>query len=296
MDTEHTSEMSRRQLLLAGGAVVGAATLASASPLLANTAKKTAKLTQVRNATLLLDYAGSKFLIDPLFAEKGAFPGFPGSASSQFSNPLVALPLPVAQLLDVDAVIVTHLHIDHWDDAAKAAIPKDKPLFAQNEEDATTIRADGFTDVRVLTDKTEFNGVTLSRTAGQHGTDEALQALPILGHVSGVVFSHQEFSTLYVAGDTVWNTHVEAAIKTHKPDVIVLNVGNAVIMGFDPIIMGLEDALAVHRAAPEATLVASHMEAINHCILSRATLRDFSVRQGFDKKLHIPADGETLSI
>lgn len=296
MDAEHTSEMSRRQLLLAGGAVVATATLASASPLMANTAKKTAKLTQVRNATLLLDYAGSKFLIDPLFAEKGAFPGFPGSASSQFSNPLVALPLPVAQLLDVDAVIVTHLHIDHWDDAAKAAIPKDKPLFAQNEEDATAIRADGFTDVRVLTDKTEFNGVTLSRTAGQHGTDEALQALPILGQVCGVVFSHPEFSTLYVAGDTVWNTHVEAAIIKHKPDVIVLNVGNAVIMGFDPIIMGLEDALAVHRAAPEATLVASHMEAINHCILSRATLRDFSVRHGFDKKLHIPADGETLSI
>lgn len=97
-------------------------------------------------------------------------------------------------------------------------------------------------------------------------------------------------------GDTIWNKHVETAIEKHKPDVIVLNIGNAVFMGYDPIVMGLEDAVAVHNAAPNAMLVASHMEAINHCILSRATLRDFSVRKGFEKSLLIPADGETESV
>lgn len=111
-----------------------------------------------------------------------------------------------------------------------------------------------------------------------------------------MVFSHADYSTIYVAGDTIWNKHVETAIEKHKPDVIVLNIGNAVFMGYDPIIMGLEDAVAVHNAAPNAMLVASHMEAINHCILSRATLRDFSVRKGFEKSLLIPADGETVSV
>ena len=33
------------------------------------------KLTQVRNATLVLHYAGKKFLIDPMLAEKEAWPG-----------------------------------------------------------------------------------------------------------------------------------------------------------------------------------------------------------------------------
>ena len=36
------------------------------------------KITQVRNATLLLDYAGTRFLIDPMLSAKGAFPGFEG--------------------------------------------------------------------------------------------------------------------------------------------------------------------------------------------------------------------------
>ena len=256
----------------------------------------TVSITQVRNATLRIDYAGSKFLIDPIFADQGTFPGFAGSASSHLNNPLVPLPMAKEGLVAVDAVIVTHLHRDHWDSAAKAAIPNDMPLFTQNADDAESIRADGFTDVRVLTETTEFNGIRLSRTNGQHGTDETLAALPRMGKVCGVVFKHQEYPTVYLAGDTIWNPHVAEAIAAHNPDVIIVNAGNAVIMGFDPIIMGAADVLAVHRAAPNATLIASHMEAINHCILSRQTLRDFSVQQGFAEQLVIPADGETVTV
>lgn len=34
------------------------------------------KITQVRNATLLLDYSGTRFLINSMVSAKGAFPGF----------------------------------------------------------------------------------------------------------------------------------------------------------------------------------------------------------------------------
>ena len=85
------------------------------------------KITQVRNATLLIHYAGTRFLIDPMLAPKGSYPGFEGMANSHLRNPLVELPLPMATLLEVDAVIVTHDHLDHWDDVAKAKIPKHLP-------------------------------------------------------------------------------------------------------------------------------------------------------------------------
>lgn len=253
-------------------------------------------LTQVRNATLRIDYGGVRFLVDPLLAEKGAYPGFEGSANSEMRNPLVSLPMPLEKIVDVDAVIVTHLHSDHWDDAAKTGLRKALPIFTQNEEDAVQIRSAGFTDVRVLSGTTEFSGVRLSKTGGQHGTDDALKAFPGLGMVCGIAFSHPSARTLYVAGDTIWNHHVKEAIAKHKPDVIVLNAGKAVMTGFAPIIMGEADVLAVHKAAPKAVLVASHMEAINHCILSRADLRAFSEREGFASSLLIPADGESLKI
>lgn len=37
-------------------------------------------ITHIRNATQIIDYAGKKFLIDPMLADKGAWPGFPGTA------------------------------------------------------------------------------------------------------------------------------------------------------------------------------------------------------------------------
>lgn len=290
-------QMNRRQVLTLGaGALAASMTAAVALPTVVLAADSLNTLTQVRNATLLVDYGGVRFLIDPLLADKGAYPGFEGSANSELRNPLVSLPMPLEKIVDVDAVIVTHLHSDHWDDAAKTGLRKAMVIFAQNDEDAAQIKQQGFTDVRVLTETTEFNGVRLAKTAGQHGTDEALKAMPSLGHVCGIVFSHPSAKTLYVAGDTIWNRHVEEVIAKHRPGVIVLNAGKAVMTGFAPIIMGEADVLAVHKAAPNATLVASHMEAINHCILSRADLRAFSERKGFASSLLIPADGESLTI
>ncbi|WP_337769568.1 MBL fold metallo-hydrolase [Sinorhizobium medicae] len=201
----------------------------------------------------------------------------------------------LTQLADVDAVVVTHLHSDHWDDEAAAILDKKLPLFAQNDEDAAHIRSQGFQDVRTLTENTEFQGIHLAKTGGQHGTDATLEAIPALGQVCGVVFSHPSNKRLYLAGDTIWNEHVAAAISRHHPEIIVLNAGKAVFPGFPPIIMGEEDVLAVHKAAPEATLIASHMEAVNHCVLSRAALRAYSEEQGFASSLLVPADGETLA-
>lgn len=68
--------------------------------------------------------------------------------------------------MKADAVIVTHAHADHCDDVARQRLPKDRPVFAQKEKDAESIRKDGFTDVRVLTENTLFKGTRLSKTGG----------------------------------------------------------------------------------------------------------------------------------
>ncbi len=42
-------------------------------------------ITQIRNATLLITYAGKRLLIDPMLAPKDAYPGFPGTGASRAS-------------------------------------------------------------------------------------------------------------------------------------------------------------------------------------------------------------------
>ena len=253
-------------------------------------------ITQIRNATLLVEYAGKTLLIDPLLAERGAYPGFAGTANSHLANPLVDLPVPLATLLAADAVLVTHLHLDHWDETARRMLPRGVPVFAQNEADAHAIRADGFTDVRALDahGDTAFGAIRISATRGQHGSDAVMAAIGArMGEVSGIVLRHPDEPTLYIAGDTVWNGHVAAALETYAPDVVVLNCGDAQVPGLGAIIMDLDDLAQVARAAPHAAIVASHLEAVNHCVLSRADVRAWRDAQGMKGRVHVPDDGET---
>ena len=234
-----------------------------------------------------------------MLAAKGAYPGFENTYRSNLRNPLVDLPESVDQVISgVDAVIVTHTHLDHWDDAAQKALPKDIPLFTQHEADATLIRSQGFDNVRVLTDEAEFGGVKLIKTGGQHGTDE-MYAVPELakplGEAMGVVFRAKGYNTIYLAGDTIWRKEVDQAIENYKPEIIVLNAGKAKMTGFEgSIIMGEEDVLRATQAAKNARIVAVHMDAVNHMSLTREELRKFVEKNGINNRVDIPEDGALL--
>lgn len=282
------------------------ATAAAATPAFADTSAPKAPdlshkvdLKQVRNATVRISYGGTTFLVDPMLAKKGTYPGFENTYRSNLRNPLVDLTeSPEKVISGVDAVIVTHTHLDHWDDAAQKALPKDIPLFTQHEDDAKLIRSQGFKNVRVLTDEAEFGGVKIIKTGGQHGTDE-MYAVPALakplGEAMGVVFQAPGYKTLYLAGDTVWRKEVDQTIEKYHPEVIVLNAGKAMMSGYDgSIIMGEEDVLRASKAAKNAQIVAVHMDAINHMSLTREELRTYVKNQGIENRVDIPEDGTSL--
>lgn len=256
------------------------------------------KLTQIRNATLVLDYAGKKFLIDPMLADKDSWPGFVGYARPHLRNPTVELPIPVEDLLAVDAVILTHTHADHWDEAAQQLIPKDMLIYTQDESDAKLVKSQGFVNIRVLKEENHFiDGITIYKTDGQHGsnelyTDPALAEM--LGDACGFVFTHNNEQSLYLAGDTIWTKTYVRNLQQFQPDVVVLNAGYAMSDHYGPIIMGKVDTLNTLKILPTATVVASHLESVNHCLLTRAELREFTLEHKIDDKVLIPDDGETL--
>jgi L-ascorbate metabolism protein UlaG (beta-lactamase superfamily) len=260
----------------------------------------TVQLQQIRNATVKITFANTTFLVDPMLAKQGTYPGFEGTYRSELRNPLVDLPMAGQDVLaGVDAVIVTHTHLDHWDDAAQALVPKDMVLFTQHEADAALIRSQGFTHVRVLSEPAEFGGVTLSKTGGQHGTD-AMYATPalatMLGEAMGVVFQAPGHKTLYLAGDTIWRDDVDQALAQYAPHIIVLNAGYATLNGIEgAILMGKDDVLRATRAAPHATIVATHLDAINHMAQTRQELRQYVAEHGIEDRVAIPEDGATLT-
>lgn len=251
-------------------------------------------ITHVRNATMLIETAGMRLLVDPMLGAKGSFGPAPTIVENKSRSPLVDLKTPLADLLDVDAVIVTHCHPDHWDEAAASLLPRELPIIVQNETDAQRLGDLGFTNAIVMTSPVTLGQITVTRTAGQHGSDEFMAANPEMGSVSGFVLNVPGEPSLYVAGDTVWHHGVVAALKEHRPDVVVLNTGEALWVEGDAIIMGAEDVLRVHETLPEAQVIAVHMEALNHCVVTRAQVRALAAEHGISHLVHVPADGEKL--
>jgi L-ascorbate metabolism protein UlaG (beta-lactamase superfamily) len=242
----------------------------------------------VRHATLLLDYANMRLLVDPMLSDAGAMAAIQNSPQPR-PNPLVALPMPVEQVLDgVHAVLVTHTHRDHWDDAAIQLVPKDLPLFCQ-PEDLARMESTHFVNAAAVHDARNWSKICITRTGGQHGTGDIGKAM---APVSGYVLQNEGEPTLYIGGDTIWCREVSDAIEQFHPDVIVLNAGGARFLQGDPITMMPSDVIHVCHAAPKAKIMAVHMEAINHCLVTRDELVAQAEAAGVD--VIIPGDGEDL--
>jgi L-ascorbate metabolism protein UlaG (beta-lactamase superfamily) len=243
---------------------------------------------------LALTVEGKRYLIDPMLSPKGSFDAVPHTANT-LRNPLVDLPLNPQELASLitttDAVLLTHIHPDHWDMVAQQMLRKDVPLFCQ-PTDTEAIKQGGFINVSPVNDEIIGDQITIHRTGGQHGTGAEGEKM---GIVSGYVLIHGQHR-IYIAGDTIWCDAVATAIGQFKPTHIILNGGAARFLSGNPIVMDIEDVLTVCRTADKAKIYVVHLEAVNHSTESRQEIKAALEINGFSDRAYVPNDGELMEL
>lgn len=248
------------------------------------------QLTLIRNATLRLSYAGYLLLIDPYLAPQHSLPSFTGKSP----NPMTPLPLPAEDVVaDAELLLVSHLHTDHFDAPAQELLPKDIPLIHQPGDEAR-ITAAGFTNLTPLIDSVQWHGLSFTYVPGEHGSGEVLK---MMGRTMGFVLRAEGEPSVYWAGDTILTDDVRATIERERPDVIVTHSCGAVWNTDVLIVMDAAQTAEVCQLAPWATVVATHMEALDHSTVTRADLREAADAANISAtQIRIPADGETLTL
>ncbi len=243
----------------------------------------------IRHATILLSINQNRILVDPMLSEKGTMTPVPGVENTS-GNPLVHLPIDPYSLLEVDAVLLTHAHRDHFDDTAIRMLPKNIPVFCQPAEEEK-ITAAGFKDVRSIDRTLTWNEIVFRRTGGQHGTGEIGRNM---GTVSGFVLQSEGEPVLYITGDSIWCPEVRSALEEYAPGIVICFAGAAQFSSGGPITMTKQDVLQVCKYAPNARVFVVHMEAWNHCALTRQELSEFISKENLTGQVRIPLDGERI--
>jgi L-ascorbate metabolism protein UlaG (beta-lactamase superfamily) len=220
-----------------------------------------------------ITYANHVFITDPYLAPKHSQEPLIGKSR----NPIADLPFPTEDVLaDIEMVLVSHLHPDHFDSFAQQRLPRDIQICCQpNDQDQ--IKAAGFSNVTAIDGSVNWHRVKITRTPGQHGNHIwAAQ----MGHVSGFVFQAENEPTIYWTGDTIWYETVKQVILESKPDIIITHSSEASFEAGAPIIMDAQQTMEVCRAAPGSIVIAIHMETFDFDTVSRKDLRFLAEGEG----------------
>lgn len=248
------------------------------------------KIQLIRNATLKISMAGATLLTDPVLLPRHGIESFAGIEK----NPTVDLPVPASDVIkDVDMVLVSHLHKDHFDDGAKNLLPKDIPILCRKTNEAA-LHSYGFSNLTPVEDKVRQGNIEITPTPGRHAENKKWETL--LGEVSGFILASPGEPTVYWAGDTIFCDEVKALITPVRPDIIITHSCGAELQDSGPIVMDARQTVELARLFPEAVVVAIHMEALDHCRVSRQALRHMADINGILKhRFLIPENGETLT-
>src|SRR4051812_44739284 len=164
------------------------------------------EVTFIGTATVLIRYGGFTILTDPNFLHAGqhAYLGL-GLRSKRLTEPAMT----IDELPDLDVVVLSHHHGDHFDHVAAAGLDKQLPIITEPHS-ARKLRRQGFERalaLRTWETQTVRRGdasVRVTAMPGKHAP-QPLQSLlpPVMGSMLEFDRADRTRFRVYVTGDTL---------------------------------------------------------------------------------------------
>ncbi len=215
----------------------------------------------IGTATVLIRYAGITVLTDPNFLHRGQFAYLgKGLVSRRLTEPA----MDVSELPDLDLVVLSHLHGDHFDRAAKAGLDRSVPILttvqAAHRLNRWGFRALPLRTWQEVTVRRERSTLRVTALPARHAKGIAQAALP------AVMGSLLDFSgdgpplRMYLTGDTLIHDELRQ-IRARYDDigVAVLHLGGTRILGM-LVTMDAEQGVQMLRLVQPETAIPVHYD------------------------------------
>ncbi|MEV5898069.1 MBL fold metallo-hydrolase [Nonomuraea fuscirosea] len=220
----------------------------------------TGSLQFIGNATTLIRYNGLTLLTDPHFLRRGqrAYLGH-GLSSRRLLDPAVQ----IEDLPTIDAVLLSHLHGDHWDRVTRKNLDRETPIITTTAA-ARRLRRRGFRrsvglrpwQQHVLRGPEGTVRITALPAKHAPGPAEALLP-PVIGTM--LEFCNQDERVelrLHISGDTLLDRRLDA-IPRRFPDIdlALVHLGGTKLLGSMLVTMdGAQGAAWVGLIRPHAVV------------------------------------------
>lgn len=252
------------------------------------------KIHHLRNATFIIETGARFILVDPMLGRKGSGMPFTLFRFKARKNPTVELPEIAERLLDrVTHCLITHLHPDHIDQAAAKFLAERKIPVACSHLDRKKLEKQGL-NIQLALQYWEPQNFLEGNIIGIPAIHGYGFVRKIAGNVMGFYLELQGDSSTYISSDTIYTDHVDRVLKEYEPDISVVAAGMAQLDFGDKLLMNEQDIVKFVQQSP-GQVIANHMEALNHCPNTRASLKRILEDHDLIQKVLIPSDGETLS-
>ncbi|SED14094.1 Beta-lactamase superfamily domain-containing protein [Nocardioides exalbidus] len=189
-------------------------------------------LTFIGTATTIIKLGSFTLLTDPNFLHRGqrAYLG-----KGLWSRRLTEPSMQPADLPLLDAIVLVHLHGDHFDRVARAGLGRDQPVFTTPNA-ARRLRTWNFAahGLQTMQQETLTRGdetLTIEALPGLHARGVMGALLP---PVMGSLLTRRRDGvqrTVYLSGDTLTGSHISDIHARHREiDVTVMHLGGTRVL------------------------------------------------------------------
>jgi L-ascorbate metabolism protein UlaG (beta-lactamase superfamily) len=253
----------------------------------------------VGTATTVIRLGPFTLLTDPNFLHRGqrAYLGY-GLSSRRRTEPAIG----VHELPRLDAVVLSHLHGDHFDRVARRSLDHHLPVLTTPQA-ARRLRRYRFTNSLGLstwashTLTKEAGSLTVTALPGRHGPGPVNALLPdVMGSLLEYDDGNDEPFRLYLTGDTLAYDGLRAISRRYpRIDLAVLHLGGTKILGVT-VTMDARQGVDLLEMVPVAQALPVHYDDYP---VFRSPLSDF--RTELDRRLpptpvHFVGRGASLDL
>jgi L-ascorbate metabolism protein UlaG (beta-lactamase superfamily) len=264
---------------------------------------KTASFQFIGTATCLLRYGALTLLTDPNFLHQGqrAYLGL-GLTSKRLTEPA----LRVDELPELDAVVLSHLHGDHWDRVAAKGLRSDLPILTTPHA-SRRLQWRGFpraTGLQTWSSTTVHRGgdqVRITSLPGRHAP-LPLQRLHVLPPVMGSLWEFGPVDgpvrlRVYVSGDTLLVPEVRAIpLRFPDIDVGVLHLGGTRLPGGVLVTMDDQQGADLMDLVDPRTTIPIHFDDYSLFTSPRSDFETEVRRRGHADRLTVVDRGDTVDL